>query len=224
MTMALGKHWEWRGFGSVAEAFWERYGGLAYAFGPLKVDDLYLWAPGLRVNLKIRQGFYEGLKIKRPLGKDGRFECWVELPDDLHDLPLAEPAWQALAGELAGAGLVLGSYPDEAPGQDELLFLLESAGCESLLVRKERGGRWWPGPNGRVLVEWTAILKPQNILSISLESEDTTRTGGGLTGDQARADLQAAIQALDLDQEALQPMNYLEALAIWLDGRRIPFQ
>jgi hypothetical protein len=216
--MAFGTHWEWRGFGDVSHAFFERYEVLTYQFGPLKGDDLYIWAPGLTANLKIREGYFGGLKFKRRLGKDGRFECWIEHPGDLHDLPLDKAAWQALAVELGSAGLVLGPYPPEPPGHDQLLFLLERAGCRSLLVTKERGGRWWPGPNGRVLVEWTAIHKPQTILSISLESEDLAGEGAGLTDEQAKADLQAAFEALGLDHEPLLPMNYMDAVDIWVGG------
>jgi hypothetical protein len=222
--MAIGRHWEWRGFGSVSDAFFERYRDLAYAFGPQKIDDLYVWAPGLQVNLKIRQGAFEGLKIKRPSGKEGRFECWIERPEDFYDLPLTEFAWQALAVELAGAGLVLGPYPNNPPGLEDLLFLLEGAGCESLLVSKERGGRWWEGPNGRVLVEWTAIHQPQAILSLSLESQDTNPESSDFSDHKAKADLQAAILALGLDRESLALMNFLHALAIWIDGRRISSQ
>ena len=219
--MALGTHWEWRGFGEVSHAFFDRYGDLNYQFGPLKVDDLYIWTPDLKVNLKIREGAYGGLKVKRPLGQHGRFQRWSEHPDDLHALPLDKTAWHALATVLGNAGLVLGPYPTDPPGHDQLLFLLERAGCKSLLVRKERGGRWWQGPNGRVLVEWTAINKPQLIVSISLESEDTAAGDDGLTDEQAKADLQAALEALDLNRQALAPMNYMDAVAVWVGGRII---
>jgi hypothetical protein len=221
IAMAFGVHWEWRGFGSVSDAFFERYGVLAYEFGPWMIEDIYIWTSGLEVNLKIREGVEGGLKIKRPFGRDGRFERWVERPEDLYTLPLERKGWEVLAAELAGAGLVLGPYPEEAPGHDQLLFLLERAGCQSVLVVKERGGRWWQGPNGRVLVEWSAIEKPQALLSVSLESEDLSGEEGGETDEEAKADLQAAIEAFHLDHERLIPMNYMDALAHWINGRQI---
>ena len=86
---------------------------------------------------------------------------------------------------------------------------------------QERGGRWWQGPNGRVLIEWTAISKPQPILSISLESEDLSGESPVLTDAQAKADLEAALQALELEQEPLRPMNYMDALSVWGAGKII---
>jgi hypothetical protein len=67
--MAFGVHWEWRGFGSVSDAFFGRYGNLAYEFGPQKIEDIYIWVPGLEVNLKIREGEEGGLKSSAPLEK-----------------------------------------------------------------------------------------------------------------------------------------------------------
>ena len=141
----------------------------------------------------------------------------------MQEFPLAETASHSLAAELPNGDLVLGPYPAQAPDRDQLLFILERAGCRSLLVRKERGGRWWQGPNGRVLVEWAAILKPQRTFSIGLESENTAGEGTAVTDAQAKADLRAALEALYLDQEPLVSMNYMDALANWIDGGQIPF-
>jgi hypothetical protein len=223
IAMAFGVHWEWRGFGSISEAFFDRYGVLPYEFGPLKVEDIYIWTPDLEVNLKIREGEEGGLKFKRPFGRDGHFERWVERAEDLYPLPLARQGWEVLAAELAAAGLVLGPYPEEAPGHDQLLFLLERAGCRSVLVVKERGGRWWQGPNGRVLVEWSMIEKPQTLLSLSLESEDLSAEARAMTDEEAKADLQAAIDALHFDRESLVPMNYMDALTTWINDRQINY-
>lgn len=218
--MAFGIHWEWRGFGVVSESFIERYGRLDHAFGPQKVEDLYIWAPRLGANLKIRAGESGGLKFKRLLEKDGRLDCAVEDPAELLPFPLQEPAWHMLAAELSQAGIDIGPFPGQAPGSEKFAALLERAGCKLVLVPKERGARWWQGPNGRVLVERTAIHKPQPILSIGLESEDT---GDGVTNEQAKADLQAAIAALKLDQEPLRVMNYLDIVALWARGETVNF-
>jgi hypothetical protein len=212
--MAFGTHWEWRGFGEISAGFMDRFGRLVHEFGPQGVDDLYIWAPGLVTNLKIRTGEMGGLKFKRFVARDGRLECWSEDPDELFDFPLTEDAWQMLAAELAGAGFDPGSYPAHAPDRDETVSLLKKAGCRLVHVSKEREGRWWPGPNGRVLVERTAVHKPQPILSISLESEDTR---DGLTDDQAKEDLRAALAALGLENESLSVMSYMDALARWND-------
>ena len=216
--MALGTHWEWRGFGDVSDSFTDRYGRLNYQYGPQELQDIYIWIPESDLNLKIRAGAGGGLKFKRFMGKDGRLEQWSEEPVDLFDFPLQEPAWQSLAGELAKANLALGSYPEHPPGRDQLLAALEKAGCKTVAVNKQRWGRWWQGPNGRVLVEWTTIQKPQPILTISLESQDTAVEGDGLTDEQAKVDVRAAISMLSLKQEPLRVMNYTDALAIWAQG------
>jgi hypothetical protein len=219
--MAFGTHWEWRGFGDVSDPFTDRYGRLNYQYGPQELQDIYIWIPESDLNLKVRAGAGGGLKFKRLIGKDGRLEQWSEEPADLFDFPLQEPAWQALAGELAKANLALGSYPEHPPGREQLLATLEKAGCKTIPVSKQRGGRWWQGPNGRVLVEWTAIHKPQPILTISLESQDTAVEDDRLTDEQAKADILAARAALRLDSRPLQIMNYMDALSIWAQGAMI---
>jgi len=153
----------------------------------------------------------------------GRFECWSEDPAELFEFPLQEEGWQTLAGELAVAGAGIGSYPREAPDSDRLVSILEEAGCLMVAVSKERGGRLWQGANGCVLVERTTIHKPQPILSIGLESEDTASEGEGLTDEQAKVDLRAAIKALNLDREALVAMNYSGAVALWTKETVINF-
>lgn len=217
--MAFGKHWEWRGFGAVGESFRDRFAGLEPAFGPQEVADHYLWVPGLQTNIKIREGEAGGLKFKRFVAEDGRFQCWSEDPDELYELPLQKKAWQSLAAALAATGISLGLYPDRPPDGERLLALLGEAGCSILLVRKEREGRWWPGPNGRVLVELAGIRAPVAMRTAGLESENLRVGGAGLSDGQAKEDLRAAISALRLENEPLSVMSYMEALALWVRDR-----
>jgi hypothetical protein len=215
--MAFGKHWEWRGFGEVSEAFRERFGRLHHAYGPDIVRDWYIWTPGLRTNLKIREGEMGGLKFKRFVAGDGRFSCWQEDPAELFALPLSREGWQALAVELGELGLTLPAYPGRRPNSERLLSFLAEMGIAPILVEKERLGREWPGPNGRVLIDFARIRTPQCLATVGLESENLAAEGNGLTGAQAKEDLRAAVEAFGLASESLAEMGYMKALALWSD-------
>lgn len=219
--MAAGTHWEWRGFGAVSDAFLDRYTGLKVQFGPQEVEDLYIWSPNLQINIKLRKGAEEGLKIKRFVSRDGRLQRWTEDPDDLFAFPLAEPAWHALARELATVNLALSAYPETPIGRGRLLEILAEAGCKTVLVSKHRDGRCWQGPDGTLLVEWATIHKPQPILSIGLESLDTELKTAGPADEQAKAAILAAITALGLEKEPLKEMNYMDAVSLWARGAMI---
>lgn len=216
--MAAGTHWEWRGFGAVSDAFLDRYTGLKVQYGPQEFEDLYIWSPNLQVNIKLREGAEGGLKIKRFVSRDGRLQRWTEDPDDLFAFPLAEPAWHALARELATANLALGAYPETPAGRDQLLEILAKAGCKTILVSKRRDGRYWQGPDGTLLVEWTTIHKPQPIHSIGLESPDIALETAGPADEQAKAAILAAISSLGLEREPLKVMNYMDAVSLWARG------
>ena len=214
-TMAFGKHWEWRGFGDVSQSFLDRFDRLQHAYGPDIVRDWYLWAPGMRTNLKIREGEMGGLKFKRFVAADGRLSCWQEDPEELFPLPLGREGWQALTAELYGLGIMLPAYPVEPPHSERLLAMLSGTGLSRVLVEKERMGRQWPGPNGRVLVDYARIKTPQRLTTIGLESENLGAVGDELTDTQAKEDLRAAIEALALAGESLAEMGYMKALALW---------
>jgi hypothetical protein len=219
--MTLGIHWEWRGFGIVSGEFALRYSALAPQFPRQVVEDVYLWAPKLEVNVKVRDLPAEPFKFKRLQNWDGHLEQWAEKPSDIYRFPLDRAGWEALATTMATADLALGPYPAGTVDAARVLAELERAGARTVTLNKERSSRLWQGPRGQVKVEWACILSPQPVITIGLENWDEDPAGPGLSDDQAKEDIQTAIQALSLHDEPLKALNYVQAVAIWASGGTI---
>ena len=219
--MALPIHWEWRGFGAVSGEFAHRYTALLPLFPSQSVEDAYLWVPGLEVNVKLRDIPHEPFKFKRLQGKDGPLEQWAENPADIFRFPLDRAGWDTLAATLATVDLALGPYPGGDVDAGMTRARLREVGARTVTVHKLRESRLWPGPNGPVKVEWACIRSPQAIITIGLETWDPDPWGPGLPDEQAKADLRTAIEELGLDDEPLQPMNYVDAVRTWASGGKI---
>ena len=221
--MALGIHWEWRGFGIVSGGFALRYGAMEPQFPPQSVKDDYLWAPRLEANVKARTIVGEPFKLKRLQDRDGHLEKWSEAEEDIFKFPLSSDDWDTLAETLATADLKLGPYPSGSDDVDaEMTFAeLTRVGARIVTVNKRREARRWQGPYGQVLVEWACILAPQALITIGLENWDEDREGPGLPDKEAKEDIRAAIQALGLGDEPLRVLNYVDAVRIWTAGGRI---
>jgi hypothetical protein len=216
--MALGVHWEWRGFGQGSERLLETIGGLEDLFPPQNVVDRYLWIPRLTVNVKLRSGVQDGLKFKRLLARADELELWQEDPDELYDFPLDSAAWERLASELRKVGLTLAGGPEQptdlSATLDHLRILDERIAVVE--VHKERRAWLWPGPPGAVKVEGARITSPEEVLSIGLESWGEDEKPEEAIGGQAA--LAAAILELRLGAGALRPLSYLDATEIWARG------
>ncbi len=221
--MAIGIHWEWRGFGAVSSEFSHRFGRLASLFQPQDVEDVYLWVSGLEVNIKVRDIPEQPFKFKRlqDKDKDGHLEQWVENPEDIFGFPLNEAGWDTLAETLAAVNVTLGPYPSGVADAETTLARLKKAGARTVTVNKLRESRLWQGPNGQVKVERACISWPQAIISIGLETWDEDPEGQGLPDEQAKEDIWAAIKELGLGNEPLSAMNYVDAVAVWASGGRI---
>jgi hypothetical protein len=218
--MAIGVHWEWRGFGTVSDEFSKRFLELESLFPPQCVEDVYLWTAGFKINCKVRDLEAEPLKFKRLQAKDGQLEQWAENSEDILRFPLQPEGWDVLTKVFASADLTLGSYPGEA-NRETTLARLKVAGAQRVSTTKLRVSYLWQGPNGGVKVEWTCISSPQNILSIGLENWDDEDEGAGLPDELAKEDIHASIKELGLDKESLSPMNYLDAVAVWASGGEV---
>jgi hypothetical protein len=220
--MVLGIHWEWRGFGVVSDEFAHRYSALDPQFSCQSVEDVYLWVPRLvDVNVKVRDIAEEPFKFKRLKGKDGPLEQWAENPEDVFRFPLDRTGWDTLARTLAKVDLALGPYPGGTVDAETALAELEKVGVRTVSVHKLRESKIWRGPNGLVNVEWACIRLPQVLITIGLETWDQDPEGPGLPDEQAKKDIRAAIQALGLEDEPLQALNYVEAVAVWASGGKI---
>jgi hypothetical protein len=218
--MAIGTHWEWRAFGTASSDFVHRYGELETLFSPKDFEDVYLWTPGLRVNVKVRDYAQEPFKFKRLRRKDEDLEQWAENAEDVFKFPLQEATWDALAGMFAECHVALGPYPSKEANRETVLARLRAVGARTVEVSKRRESKLWTGPHGTVRVEWARISVPQVIDSISLETWEADQDAEGVSNEQAKADILAALKALALPGP-LKPMNYLDAVAVWGSGEKL---
>jgi hypothetical protein len=219
--MALGLHWEWRGFGAVSGAFAQRYGNLEPFLEPQSIEDTYLWIPGIAVNAKFRKGVEGGLKLKRLKGKDRSLEQWFENPAELFDFPLDTTSWSALQTVLAEAGLEIPNDPPPAANRASVLGCLQKIGCRTVSVSKQRESKIWQGSSGKIKVEWTCITMPQICISIGLETVPSDSAGGSFSDGSQKELLHRAIQELGLKKEPLKVMNYMDAVNIWAEEKFI---
>lgn len=222
--MALGIHWEWRGFGAVSSDFVYRFCNLAPAYPDIGdeaevLQDEYLWAPGLDVNVKFRPDVpTEPFKFKSLVDTEGVLEKWAERPEDIFDFPLAERGWEILRERFGAADVPVGPYPAAGADLETTLARLLEAGVQQVSVGKSRFCALW---RGRVRVEWACIRSPQAVLSIGLETWLEEENRPAPPDARARADLRAAIEDLGLDHEPLRAMNYLDAVSVWAQGSKI---
>ena len=199
--MAVGHHWEWRGFGKPAAGLRSRIFGLEPKFpDPQELLDEYLWAPGCRVNLKLREG---SLKFKRLEAKTESLELWNEPADENHGFPLEREVVRKLLGDLGADARR--AAPVES--RSELLALLGAVMPEAKVigVRKKR----WQmelGPS-RTTVELAEIYLPESMTSIGLEHEDARR-------------VEEAVEALGLPG-TLRAMSYMDAIECWARGEKV---
>ena len=218
--MALGLHWEWRGFGSVSSRFAESYRELPLLFKTQTVEDSYLWIPGLSVNAKLRSGADGDLKFKRLKERDGELEKWFEKPEEIFDFPLSINAWKILSGVLKTVNVELPEWTEKARNRDEVLNILREKDCRIVSMMKQRDARLLKTKHADIKVEWASISGPQQLTSIALES-GFENPEQNLTDEEAKEALLIAIQELELQIEPLQVMSYLGAIEKWAKGEKI---
>lgn len=220
--MATGTHWEWRAFGAASSDLAARFiVDLGIIFPPMDFVDVYLWTPGLKVNVKVRDFAAQPFKFKHLLDKDGVLEKWDEKEEEIFRVPLDKAGWAALAETLTTVNVTLGPYPSGDADAATIIARVQEAGASTVTVNKRRESRLWRGTHGLVAVEWACISSPEAIVSIGLETWDVSPEGPGLPGGQAKEDILAAIEALGLDNEPLRVMNYVDAVAAWASGEKI---
>lgn len=207
--MAVGKHWEWRGFGRPAPSLAQHIRRLP----PLleedwQVTDFYLWAPDCPLNVKLRG---DDLKLKRFLTAVEGLEQWLEDPAEVFPFPLTPAVVNALCAEL---GVTPPRPPQQPLDRPALLALLVHSGSPVRLipVAKRRFLGWLALTADQsapaVLVELTEITAPETLTTVAVEHPEPTA-------------VRAALDALGLPGRGLQPLNYLQVLALWANGRRV---
>ena len=216
--MALGTHWEWRGFGVLSDAFRRRFDSLEDLFPSQSIVDQYIWVPDLPINLKLRRGTggQDGLKFKRPGRTRGDLEEWHEDASEIHDFPLSAEAWESLRREFADVSIILPPFP-ERPLDCDLTFdtlRRSDSNIRVVTVTKARVTKLWSGREGDVGVEVTEISSPEEVTCLGLES--SAGRGGELADKVARSALRSARTVLGINRENLEVMNYLQALNRWV--------
>jgi hypothetical protein len=209
--MAVGDHWEWRGFGTLAPEARARIEALPLKFPrPQAITDEYLWIPGVRVNVKIRrQDSSEMLKLKRFLEESGGIERWLEDPAETYPFPLEPGAMQALLAALGLSGGGPATAARDAAGAFAAVRRFAPA-AGRVAVEKKRWQRTWGsegGKEGAVIIEIAEVLSPERITSVAIEDPD-------------RGAVEAARSALGLPA-GLRRLNYIDAVGLWARGETI---
>jgi hypothetical protein len=218
--MALGTHWEWRGFGAATAELALKFARMSPHFARHQVTDTYLFRPGIDLNVKLRKGAEGGLKIKRFFGADGDFECWQEASEDIYALPLESEACARLESLFRSKGISLRMTPETAASADVFIDSLRRAGCIPVSVSKTRESRLLETGQGDVIVDWAAVHRPQALISIGLENANP----GGVVSVSSKDGLRqvkAAFDLLEIRSEPLRTLNYLDAVEVWAGGGRI---
>ncbi len=219
--MALGTHWEWRGFGALSDAFRRRFKPLEDLFPSQNIVDEYIWVPDLSINLKLRRGTggQDGLKFKRPGRTSGDLEEWHEDPSEIYDFPLNTEAWESLRREFADVSIILPPFPEKPLDRDLTFDTLSrsDSNIRVVAVTKARVTKLWSGPEGDVRVEVTEISSPKEVTCLGLES--SAGEGGEPADEVARSALRSARTVLGINGESLEVMNYLQALNGWVRVR-----
>jgi hypothetical protein len=218
--MAYGRHWEWRGFGTIPPTIERRVVALPSAGVPERtVTDYYLHAGGTAVNVKIRAWPGGGsLKVKRLLsaGDPEGPSLWEEDPEEDHAFPVAGPV---LTRCLEAIGIAPPSSATAAVGDAAgLLAMLTRLGepLRMVEVRKRRRTFVWSGGAAPVLVELADIATPERTASLGLEDM------AGLSAHSAAAEVaiarRAVIDAACRFGESLRRLTYPQAVATWAGG------
>lgn len=226
--MANGKHWEWRGFGTVSDAFVktflalpviEEYSSTDVEPGKgIPVEDEYLYIPHSTINVKLRTGLgdKDGLKLKYFELCDGELELWNE-PKDC-TIRLQEFTPDKFTNFLGPTlHMMFPAIPSGAIDAQTIraLFCAATPAATPVLVKKHRRTRRWTGSGQPVLVEIAEIAEPEGVVSVSLESDSDLTEAGPNEFANAKDSILAALDVLKLRQEKLAVMNYLEALQRW---------
>jgi hypothetical protein len=208
--MAVGEHWEWRGFGQIeATLRWRIHGLPPLSDAAWQVTDYYLWAPDCPMNIKLRG---DDLKLKRFLVARDGLEQWLEDPAEVFPFPVSPTVVAQLCAEMGIAMPQPSHQWLDQPGLLALLLHSESPVRLIPVAKRRRLGWFTPAgaeqPASSVLVELTEIAAPETLTTVAVEHPQP-------------AAVYAVLDALGLSTSGLLSLNYLQVLALWANGQRV---
>lgn len=218
--MAYGVHWEWRGFGTIDGVTEARILALPAAAVPERmVTDAYLWRPGLRDNVKLRE--WEGggsLKVKRQLdpGPGDGTSLWIEEPDEDYGFPLSGAALERVLSVLE---LDTPGPPPAVPVRAaDLLAWVAGATPVPRRVEVRKRRRSFVRHRGPVpvLVELAEIDRPERIRSLGIE--DMAGLDSTAPAERTALARRCVSEAAAVLGAGLRVLTYPEAVGIWAGG------
>jgi hypothetical protein len=226
--MPEGTHWEWRGFGRVSDAFAVAFARLTPKFeggsaGDVSRDD-YLFVDGCTVKVKLRTGgTQQGLKLKRLVGSEADLELWSEDPRDLYRFRDVDGSVLAKLAEILGLTLREDLLPGDLRPPQILDYLGKATPPARLVsVHKKRQTRLARAGVQVELAELQRVtIDGRNIdlgsvaHSVGIENTEDLRNRSTRELGGAANDVRRTLADLAIADEALFPMNYLEAIALW---------
>jgi hypothetical protein len=224
-----GKHWEWRAFGQVSAGLTALFETLPLRYpvssGWDATTDEYIWVPRVRINAKLRSGGDQrGLKLKRLVAKRGDLELWSESPNELYPL---ETINDHIMVEIANA-LEISLSPILERDTQKVLDRLRIATPVPTIVKVEKIRQTRLTASGvqvelaritQVSADNTKVGVEMPLFSLALENQ-------GDLGDQQDnlssgwEQVMSLLNELRVRDEALHPMNYLDAIAFWLSRKQ----
>jgi hypothetical protein len=168
-------------------------------------------------------GSQQGLKLKRLVDFDGDVELWLEDPRELFSFDKLD---RTLLNEVAGKlGLPAMNVPASRLTPSQVLEIFRTANASAVVasVHKKRQSRQ-AGPS--IQVELAEILRVTAggseidldfpLFSVAVENSADLSNASPASLAAGKDAVLAVIQSLNLTSEALRPMNYLDAIAVWM--------
>ena len=226
--MPEGTHWEWRGFGRVSEAFAVAFARLtprleaAPAWNVTRDD--YLFVDGSTVKVKLRTGgTQQGLKLKRLVGSEAGLELWSEDPRELYRFRDVDGSVLAKLAEILGLTLQEGLLPGNL-GPQQILDYLGKASPPARVVSVHKRRQTRLARAGvqvelakleHVTIDGREVDLGSVAYSVGIENTSDLRNRSTAELGAAANAVRHTLAGLAIADEALFPMNYLEAIALW---------
>jgi hypothetical protein len=220
--MANGLHWEWRAFGDISDRFRQSFQRLPTEYPtPDETTDQYIWIPRIEINVKLRSGQQQGLKLKRSIRKDSDLELWLEDPNEFFPYQTLDATVLQKVASILGITL---PRITTAPTREAIIDLFLRASPATLIVevlkrrQARRAGRDVQVELAELLdvsINGASASAHHPSYSIGVESAVDLTDLPPAQVDAARDAVEATIDALRLREDGMRTMNYLDIVAEW---------